>query len=712
MRRLLPALLSACLAAGAVATVWFVLVHLDYKQRTAAEARAQLLELTQTRAGEIDRLLRATMAATDALAADFTEGRVGRNEAELRARLAGFLGANPRLHGASAAFAAHAFAPDRRLYAPYLYRKDGGLELVRLEELSDYVGGSQEWYSGAFEQGSHWSSPYLDEAGETLMTTYSSRFSGPGSGGEGAVPGTAQGVVTADLSMDEVKRMVESLDLGVGGFGAVTSKDGVYLYHPRSDYVLARRTLLDLAEEHGDEELRRLAERLLAGEQPKGLIDRVGATTGERAWLVIAPVEATGWSLQVTYLLSDLGLDTDTLRRQLMRITLAATVGLAALTLLVLRVDRAEPGRLWLASIATSLLAVGAIGALWHLSLAYGHVDAASGIRLLSRETLSQLQKRQTERARQLKQAPPLFVPTGLLLDWARLTADGWQTAGTLWQRYGPEVPEALRSSPVVSPSEGFALTELARHRGNDGTEVVRWSFQASIPQHLDHASYPLDRTRLYIDLECPQVGTELIFVPDLAAYPLTNPTARPGLEESFHLRGWRLLRSFFAWVRLPAGADPLPERTIVREPPPTLRFSFDVQRSVLDASLSSLLPLLVVAMLLFSVLVCSNLPPEASSKLGTSTALSLEMCAALCFVVVFSHLDLRQKIVADEIVYLEYFYFILYLAILMVVATSILAAMGVGPRLLRRGHNLVAKLAFWPLTAALILLASLWKLY
>jgi len=53
-------------------------------------------------------------------------------------------------------------------------------------------------------------------------------------------------------------------------------------------------------------------------------------------------------------------------------------------------------------------------------------------------------------------------------------------------------------------------------------------------------------------------------------------------------------------------------------------------------------------------------------------TAKVFNICIAMFFVIVFSHIDIRSKISAQEIFYLEYFFFITYGLILYVALNAI----------------------------------------
>ena len=81
------------------------------------------------------------------------------------------------IYGGAVAFRPGEFDPDRRLYAPYLAKKNGELAFLRIEEQYDYTLPEWEWYGAAMAEGPRWTEPYFDTSvGDILMTTFSAPF--------------------------------------------------------------------------------------------------------------------------------------------------------------------------------------------------------------------------------------------------------------------------------------------------------------------------------------------------------------------------------------------------------------------------------------------------------------------------------------------------------------------------------------------------------
>ena len=117
----------------------------------------------------------------------------------------------------------------------------------------------------------------------------------------------------------------------------------------------------------------------------------------------------------------------------------------------------------------------------------------------------------------------------------------------------------------------------------------------------------------------------------------------------------------------------------------------------------ADLTPLVVVALLLFAVLMILTHNSAKIALYGFNASAVLAYCAALFFVLIVSHVSIRQKLAANGIIYLEYFYFVLYLAILTTSVNSILFASNTKSGFVHHRDNLVAKLLYWPIILGII---------
>ena len=123
-----------------------------------------------------------------------------------------------------------------------------------------------------------------------------------------------------------------------------------------------------------------------------------------------------------------------------------------------------------------------------------------------------------------------------------------------------------------------------------------------------------------------------------------------------------------------------------------------------MSSFIPDMVPIIVVTLLLFAVLMISTKHEQKKDLYGFNSSTVLAYCAALFFVLVVSHVSLREKLPTDGIIYLEYFYFILYFAILFVSVNSILFASNTKLNFIHFEDNLIVKLLFWPVITMLAL--------
>ncbi len=685
---------------GMIWSTFAISSHIAYKRGVLDSSRARLVSLTVAATQSIDGILSETMKIVQSVADGLSAGRLNKDTAHAALRRA--LETHPHYFGTTVTYKPYAFDPKRRLYSAYYVKKNGQVEYVQLETVYDYTEPKYDWFGPAFEKGPLWTQPYYDDAARTFMVTYSAPFYGTEKSTGRRVP---LGVVTMDISMDDIRRIIESLDLGPSGFGALVSDKGVYLYHPNTELVLTSRTITQVANEQGDKDRLVLAEKIRTRET--GVMDHQSTTTGMSAWLIYAPVPSTGWSLQNTFIKDDLPWDVNRLRHQLIQITMALLVFLTSAAALLLRVHTGNISRLWALSTITAILLVVAIGHLWSISLNYDSQGRLDGVRISDKATLANVMNGYVRSCAERRTEPPIYIPTGVFIESASFTAaNDLSVTGYLWQKYTAGVHDGLTRGFAISDATSLNVTE--NYRQMDGNaEVVRWYFNSTIRQHIDHSKYPLEQEKISLRILHKDLNHNVVLVPDLAAYKFTNPTSLPGLEKSLVLPGWSLTHSFFELRSNRYETNFGLERSLIKENFPSLYFNIVVKRVFVDAFISNLTPLIIVVILLFTLLMIAIKDERLVGFMQAGSGRVLNICVAMFFVIAFSHIDIRRKIAAEEVFYLEYFYFLIYLTMLWISINSVLFAMGKNIRLIQYKDNIISKLLFWPFLLGLLLAIS-----
>jgi hypothetical protein len=683
-------------AAGA-----FIREHLLYRDSVTESARAQLVSLTVTAAKSIDTVLVDASNVVDRLAGDLSAGRA--THAEALERLRKMVADRSNASGGTVTYRPFGFDPHRRLYSAYFVRKNGVLEFVELDKVQDYTRPEVEWYGAPMERGPLWTEPYWDEVAATYMVTYSAPFHEPAGGAGNA---RRLGVVTMDITLDGIRRIVETLNLGASGFGALVSAKGLYLHHPNTNFVVERRTLAEIARASGDRVRAALSEKIARRES--GLMEHTSTTTGLASWLVFAPVPSTGWSLQNTFVKDDLPLRADLLRHQLIHLVIASILFLCAAAALVTRAYTGRTDRLWMLAAVTSVVLVSAVSVFWTLALKHDPVRQAPGVKVSDTASLRHLMEDYRRRCEERRTEPPLFVPTGVYIESAFFGgANELTLSGFLWQKYTLGLHDHLARGFVISGASKTDATENLRIKNRD-TEVVRWQFVVTLHVRPDHSRYPLEQNVLGIRIAHRDLNHNVVLVPDLTAYKLTNPASLPGLDKDLYLTGWAVEQSYFELRQKPSGANFGFERGISKEDFPSLYFNMVVKRVFVDAFISNLTPLIIISILLFTLIMIASRDERLVGFMQAGSGRILNICAAMFFVIAFSHIDIRRKIGAEEIFYLECFYFLTYVNILWVSVNSVLFAMGREVRLIQFRNNLLAKILYWPVLLGAVFAVTL----
>ena len=198
------------------------------------------------------------------------------------------LQAQPQLFGMAVALpAADASAGYRILYG---FRERGSIRVADREHPeSDYM---EDWYYLPFQlKRPVWSEPYFDPVSQARMVTYSAPV---------LRGGQVVAVLTGDLPIDWLHRLLGQLTLEEGSSAVLLSKQGFFIAHP-DRRVEMRETVFSLAESLPDAaagaELQELGWSMLRDEPGRRFYHR--PIDGRRAHINHRPISSVGWSMGI-----------------------------------------------------------------------------------------------------------------------------------------------------------------------------------------------------------------------------------------------------------------------------------------------------------------------------------------------------------------------------------------------------------------------------
>lgn len=218
------------------------------------------------------------------------------SQPELKKLLIQIIGNNPEIFGSAIAFEPGYFNSGQKYNSIYVYRYKDHLEVKPLgNENYDYF--SMDWYKVPKElEQPYWSEPYFDEGGGNIvMCTYSVPIYKYYQGEKKFI-----GVVTADISLDWLKKIIGDLKVENSGYAFLISKNGTIISHPMQPLVM-KETVFGVAEKIKSPVLKQIGQNMLAGKTSFAEIEYYNVTTGKKSWISYTPVKTSRWSLGIVY---------------------------------------------------------------------------------------------------------------------------------------------------------------------------------------------------------------------------------------------------------------------------------------------------------------------------------------------------------------------------------------------------------------------------
>ena len=672
----------------------------DLRAQSYAAIREQEATDVIAEAQQFQQIIARAEEAAENLAQSISDGRISRDS--YKQALSDLVQSDDLHYGGAIAFTPYAYEPQTQLYAPYFARKNGGLEFMQIEDSYDYTLPEHTWFGEAIHSGNRWSDPYFDDSlGDILMTTYSAVIyqNGPGDAKEPI------GVVTIDIGVDDIGRIVQTLDYGSKGYAEVVTSDGTYLFSPEKERVLEKASILSSGRWNDAEGVQRLRERLREGSS--GVVELYAADDTSPTWVTIAPIESTGWRIVDTFEQAEIAPRTVPMRQKFMFAIAMVVMGLVVLLIFGNFFKPADGIISWTtAGLLTFVFAAG-INVIWEVTSQYDSSRHRQLTEISSQREALAVQHKVSALSRQHTSREPLFIPTGVYIESLKFTSpNDILLIGSVWQKFDLEKHSDVIRGVLFPGAETVRMSEPSVSRSGN-TEVVRWKFQGSLRLALDYRRFPLILDSVSLGLLPRDTLGNVMLVPDLGAYPYLTPKSLPGMGPDAFLAGWALERSFFELRKWRQRTTYGLSDGFEIENFPELYWTVEIEKVFIHAFISFLTPLILAFIMVFILLLLSTRDREKLAFMRTGVGFDIGVSASIFFVVVLSHISLRQKIVSEEIFYLEYFYLLMYANMLWVCFHSILNVKN--PEVVSRlTLGVTAKKAYFPVSFA-IMFAFTW---
>lgn len=503
------------------------------------------------------------------------------------------------------------------------------------------------------------------------------------------------GVVGTEYSLDGIRDLVGLLDLGNTGYGFIMTDKGTVVSHPIQEYL--GKDVADL--QNTDETLRAITQNVTHGKY-KVIFNEF---TGQNSWVFYELIPSTNWTLGVVFVEDEVFKNIAIVERHSKILSGISIIAfLFFLSILISRAYKGSSDKLWLIAIIFSLLCVSGMFFVWDIALENPPDEISQSIEIFDTVGLeTSLHKHLASYDAQL-----IRVPTGVFLQSLEFTsANNVIVTGYIWQDYSDTMIDEISPGFIFPEAESVDIEEA--YREND---TIGWYFRAVLRQSFDYSKYPFDREDVWIRLWHKDFHQNIILTPDLDSYDSLYPESKPGLEKNFVLEGWSIQNTFFSYRGNSYNANFGVED--YQQEFPELYYNVGLRRDFVSSIISDLIPLIVVSFLLFAVLIISTRNDKKVRLYGFSSAIVLTYCAALFFVLIVSHASLRDKLAATGVIYFEYFYFVMYFALLGVSINAIILASCTKNKFVNHRDNLIVKLLYWPFILGMLLVTTLVQFY
>ena len=212
------------------------------------------------------------------------------------------LKSNPFICGSAIAFEPNFYNSKGELYSPYSYR-EGDTIISKQLGTRDYEYHYMDWYQiPKLLNKPYWNEPYYDEGGANIiMTTYSLPIYNNN--------GELFAIFTADISLEWFAKRVNEIKTYPNSFNMMIGRGGTFLVHNDLNAIL-NETFFTSAINSNDTEIIETGNKMVSGEKGIGTFNRKGVDF----YLLYAPVKATGWSVAVACMHSEIFSGVDGMR--------------------------------------------------------------------------------------------------------------------------------------------------------------------------------------------------------------------------------------------------------------------------------------------------------------------------------------------------------------------------------------------------------------
>lgn len=287
-----------------------IYTELDNKLNYQLIETVKSIQMELIKHGRITQSVAKVVQSTSQETTEETYGDILRNNISL----------NKDTFGMGIWFEPYKHVSKKKYYAPYAYRDES--EIVYTDEYFEIDYTAEKWYKAGknIDKTIVWSDVYVDKVTGVTMVTSTSPFYDSDN--------TFQGVVTGDISLDSLIKMIQDIKVGEGGKAFLLSENGVYLSHKDSNKIMKMNI-----KEDNNKELAKLADKIMSGEKGSDIFED---DNGEDKIYYIS-IPETGWFLALVLPVKEFEQPLNNLLGKIIPITLISIIIIFLVIVLLIR---------------------------------------------------------------------------------------------------------------------------------------------------------------------------------------------------------------------------------------------------------------------------------------------------------------------------------------------------------------------------------------
>lgn len=599
----------------------------------------------------------------------------------------------------SLAFEPYTFDKSMRLCFPLYRVKNNAYSIVPTYDYrlpSSQAHAFTDWYRDRIVGQAGWSEPYLDVDYKEMIISYGT----PIIYGQKSTK-KPNGVLTIDVGLDDLRMIIKSLSLGKQSYGFLVSKRGKFIAHPVEDLYRKEKNIFDVAKELKNKQLETFGYEI----QRKnfGFLPYKDPLSGQSSILFYRALPGIDCVLGIVFIQDELFLTQKTLLKR-DKIAIALALIFILLLLIIFYVIHAHNlvRALVTGAVLSSFLLIAGIAYFWFIQQTESVTLSGADIPIFDEHMLQKILPRRNiaQKEGQLNDQAYIFIKTGIVIDHLeQIFNTRIALSGKIWQRYPLSTKQFIDRDFIIPQNKIGFQKKLILQQKNGNEELYIWRFTGDIAQEkLIERPFPFDRQSASLTIDHPSLCGHVVLVPDFDGYPTLAPQALPGLECGNSLTDWSLEKAFFSIspydqaVRM----ETMQSQSTCKKY--ALIYHIQASRYLFSLLIMYLLPLLVSLLMFFFNLCMMR---------RNYIMIALSIMSGNFLSLIFAHSALRNAVPGAQVLYLEFFYIVAYVLVVLLAINLLLFSQPKRVPLIEYQDNLIAKVIFLPTFLIIMLIIT-----